>query len=260
MCLAGSRMRSQTNELVSIVHSGWYVTFTPEPFDQGHLMVIISYPLYFASCRPGHLAVSKHKIQVHSRKVQPRQLTAHVHTSNILNQLFSELMLPAERDGQPYPEPVLAGHVPTQEQGLPVLVEGPEVSTTSNDKLLDGRIGKVAISPGHEGLQVDGSNISSGGMSPDDQVGKAPMLVSKTEKEFASPLSPPAKPRPRKKLIFLVIALILVITAAVVGGVLGSRTVSGSTSTSPTPLQTLQTLQVLVPIHPLISSNDPVYQ
>lgn len=150
-------------------------------------------------------------------------------------------MIPAERDGQPYPEPVLAGHVPTQEQGLSVLVEGPEVSTTSNDKLLDGRLGKVAISPGHEGLQVDGSNISSGGMSPDDQVGKAPMLVSKTEKEFASPLSPPAKSRPRKKLIFLVIALILVITAAVVGGVLGSRTVSGSTSTSPSPSNTPNT-------------------
>lgn len=135
-------------------------------------------------------------------------------------------MLPAERDGQPAPEPVLVGHVPLQEQGLSVPGQG-------YDRTMDVHKGNITIKPDHEGLQADQSQFLSGGTSADEQVGTAPAIVRKTEKEPTTSLSPPGKPRRRRKLIFVVIALTLVITAAIIGGVLGSRTAGGSTNTSP---------------------------
>lgn len=147
------------------------------------------------------------------------------HRRLLINQ-FSDLMLPAERDGQPAPEPVLVGHVPLQEQGLSVPGQG-------YDRTMDGHKGNITIKPDHEGLQADQSPFLSGGTSADEQVGTAPAVVSKTETEITTCLSPPGKPRRRRKLIFVVIALTLVITAAIIGGVLGSRTSGGSTNTSP---------------------------
>lgn len=147
------------------------------------------------------------------------------HRRLLINQ-FSDLMLPAERDGQPAPEPVLVGHVPLQEQGLSVPGQG-------YDRTMDSYKGNITIKPDHEGLQSDQSQFLSGGTSADEQVGTAPAVVTKTEKELTTSLSPPGKPRRRRRLIFVVIALTLVITAAIIGGVLGSRTAGGSTNTSP---------------------------
>lgn len=154
------------------------------------------------------------------------------HQRLLINQ-FSDLMLPEERDGQPAPEPVLVGHVPLQEQGLSVPGQG-------YDRTMDGHKGNITIKPDHEGLQADQSQFLSGGTSADEQVGTAPAVVCKTEKEPTTSLNPPGKPRRRRKLIFVVIALTLVITAAIIGGVLGSRTAGGSTnnSTSASPSAT----------------------
>lgn len=133
---------------------------------------------------------------------------------------------PAERDGQPAPEPVVVGHVPLQEQGLSVLGQ-------DYDRIMDGHKGNITIKHDHEGLQADQSQLLSGGTSADEQVGTAPAVVSKTEKERTTSLSSPGKPRRRIKLIFVVSVLTLVITAAILGGVVGSRTAGGSTNTSP---------------------------
>lgn len=89
MCLAGSRMRSHTNELVSIVQSGCHLgLLNLHPTIRGMPFTIISYLQNFSSVPSEALDIIKHlrsMIKVQSeQEIQGRHLhETHPHTEKL---------------------------------------------------------------------------------------------------------------------------------------------------------------------------------
>lgn len=144
-------------------------------------------------------------------------------------------MIPAEQVGQPDPETVLGEHVPTQGHGFSAGGEDHKAGISYDDKTVNNDTGKAMAFPGHDGLQVDESNPCYSCIAADEQTGTAATAVYRTEKEVATSREPRNRLRPRKRTILLIVTIMLVlVTAAVAGGILGSRKADdGSISSSP---------------------------
>lgn len=143
-------------------------------------------------------------------------------------------MIPAEQDGQPGLEPVLGEHVPTPRHGFSG-GEDHKAGTSCDDKIVNNGTGEPVAFPGHDGLQVDESNLCSSCTAADGQTGTAATAVDQTEKEVITSREPWHRLRSRKRLVLLIVIIMLtIVTAAVVGGILGSRKADGG-SVSPSP-------------------------
>lgn len=146
------------------------------------------------------------------------------------------MMIPAEQDGQPDLEPVLGEHVPTPRHGFSTGGEDHKAGISYDDKIVNNDTGKPVVFPGHDGLQVDESNLCSSRMAADEQPGTAATAVYQTEKEVATSQEPRHRLRSRKGLLILIVTIMVVLVpAAVVGGVLGSRNAPSTPSPTGTP-------------------------
>lgn len=156
----------------------------------------------------------------------------------------SQLMLSAEEYRQPYPEPVQAGHVPTQEHDWPPVGQDQATGTDCNGKLRESVPDKIVVDLGSDGLQVDESGFASSYKAADS--GTAAADAPTPEKEAVSVARTRSRLRSRKVCLASVAMVVLVlVTAATLGGVLGSRktnddnnTSSSGTSIDPSPTGT----------------------
>jgi hypothetical protein len=78
-----------------------------------------------------------------------------------------------EQDGQPDPEPVLPGHIPTPNNGLSAAVQDPSAATQDSNSLQDHNVGKVVVDIGQDGLQVDESSFIPSPRAGDECAGTA---------------------------------------------------------------------------------------
>lgn len=142
-------------------------------------------------------------------------------------------MLPAEQDGQPDPEPVLPGHFPTQSHDRSIRYCNDELGTQSSYTIGSDNTGKEAVDVGHEGPQLDEARFPYSYKPGRDGIGMEVVNFAPNEKEVLTCSEPPSKWRSRKRLLLAaVFGLVVLITAAVVGGVLGSRQAQGSNSSN----------------------------
>lgn len=142
-------------------------------------------------------------------------------------------MLPAEQDGQPDPEPILPGHVPTQSYGRSIRHCDDELGTQSSYKICSDNTGKEVVGVCHDGLQLDEAQFPYRYRPGSNGIGTEVVNFAPTKKGGLTCSEPPTKWRSRKRLLLAsVFGLVVLITAAVVGGVLGSRQVKGSNSSN----------------------------
>lgn len=140
-------------------------------------------------------------------------------------------MLSAEEYRQPYPEPVQAGYVPTQEQDWPPVGQDQATGTDCNGRLEESVSDKIVVDLGSDGLQVDESGFASTHKAGD--TGTAATDASATEKEAVSSARTTSILRSRKVCLASVAMVVLVlVTAAILGGVLGSRKTNNDNNTS----------------------------
>lgn len=133
-------------------------------------------------------------------------------------------MLPAEQNGQPDPEPVLPGHIPTQAYHLPIRGCDDEVDTHSNYSTVNDRTGEEEEAVHHDGLQVDEIHFSYNYQSGRNGARTETVNFAPKEKEFVTRSKPNTQRKSRKwLLVAAAVGLILLITASVLGGVLGPR-------------------------------------
>lgn len=146
-------------------------------------------------------------------------------------------MLPTEEYCQPHAEPVLAGKIITQYPGSPAVVQNHEADVHCNKNQVDYDIGKEVVHVdrdglGNDGLQVDKSGFLSSPGTGDPCIGKV-ADASPNDKEIAnSPSETGQLGEKRKWAVSIVIFTLVVITAAVLGGVLGSRKSDDSSASS----------------------------
>lgn len=140
-------------------------------------------------------------------------------------------MLPAEHDGQFDPEPVLPGRIPSQGYHRSIRGSDDEVVTHSNYTIVNNSTGKQVVDFCNDGLQVDDARLPSNYETGRNGIGIEEVGFSPNEKKGLPCPGPTAQRRSRKKLLIAaVIGLVMLVTAAVVGGVLGSRKAHGSNS------------------------------
>ncbi|KAL1850956.1 hypothetical protein Daus18300_012747 [Diaporthe australafricana] len=141
-------------------------------------------------------------------------------------------MLPAEQDGRSDPEPVLPGHLPVQVHHWPALGYGDALGAYSSYQHTQHGTDKQAVDAGHDGLQLDEARLPTDYGYQNNGTGMEVVDISSFEKEHVDPTVPTTKWVSRKRILIAAgAALVLLIIAAVVGGVLGSRK-SGSGETS----------------------------
>lgn len=140
-------------------------------------------------------------------------------------------MLSAEEYRQPYPEPVQAGYVPTQEHDWPPVGQDQATGTDCNGKLGEPGADKIVMDLGSDGLQVDQSGFTSTHKA--GNTGTVVEDASATEKETISVARTTSRLRSRKVCLASVAMVVLVlVTAAILGGVLGSRKTNDDDNTS----------------------------
>lgn len=143
----------------------------------------------------------------------------------------SQPMLPAEQDGQHAPEPVLPGHIPFQGYHRSIHSFDEEVGTHSSHTIVNDSTGKEVVDVGYDGLQVDEARFPRSHKTGRKSVGMEVVNFAPNEKEVFTCPEPTRKRGSRKKLLLAaVVGLVILITAAVVGGVLGSRNAHGGSS------------------------------
>lgn len=154
----------------------------------------------------------------------------------------SSLMLPPEQYHQPDPTPVLLEHASAQDHGLSLWAPDIEARTRCDGNSVDRDVGKVAVDNGHDGLQVDETRFPSSDRIARNGVGFDTASFAHIDKNIVTCAEPRTKRRSRKWLILAaIVGLVIVMTAAVVGGVLGSRKADGSNSSSAHNGQSLPT-------------------
>lgn len=142
-------------------------------------------------------------------------------------------MLSAEQDGRFDPEPVLPGHIPSQAHYLSVRGSDDEFGARFSYEIGDDRSGKKLVNVGHDGLQVDETRFPSSDRIGRNGIGLEIPSLAENDKKVVTRAEPGTKRRSQKWLLLAaIIGLVIVITAAVVGGVLGSRKVDGSNPSS----------------------------
>lgn len=143
-------------------------------------------------------------------------------------------MIPAEQDGQHDPEPVLPGRIPSQGCHRSIRGSDNQVGTHSIDST-----DKQLVDVCNDGLQVDDARFPSNYDTGRNGVGIEVVGFSPNVKNVVPCLEPTAQQRSRKRLLVAaVIGLVMLITAAVVGGVLGSRKAHDSNSSGADESQT----------------------
>lgn len=138
--------------------------------------------------------------------------------------LPSSPMLPAEQDGQPDPEPVLPGRIPSQGYHRSIRVSGDEVGPHSNYTIANDSTGKQVVDFCNDGLQVDYARFSRNCETVRNGIGIEVARSIPNQREVLPGPEPTAQRRSRKRLLIAaVVGLVILITVAVIGGVLGSR-------------------------------------
>lgn len=151
-------------------------------------------------------------------------------------------MLPADQDGRFDPEPVLPGHIPTQTYQWSLRDSDDEVGRQPSHTIVNDGTGKEVVDVGNDGLQVDEARLPSSDKVAWNGVGMQITSFARDDKEVVTCAEPAAKRRSRRKLLLAVaIGLVILITSAVVGGVLGSRKANGNNSSSPDESQSTST-------------------
>lgn len=151
-------------------------------------------------------------------------------------------MLSVEQDGRFDPEPVLPGYVPTQAHYRSIRGSDDEFGTRFSYEIGDDGTGKKLVHVGHDGLQVDETRFPSTDRIGRNGVGLDVPSPAQNGKKVATRAEPGTKQRSHKWLLLAaIIGSVIVITAAVVGGVLGSRKADGSNSSSADQGQPLPT-------------------
>lgn len=164
-------------------------------------------------------------------------------------------MLPTEQDGQADPEPVLPGHIPSQGYHRSIRGSEDEIGTPSNYAIVHDSTDKQVVDVCNDGLQVDDARFSSNYETGRNGIGIEVMNFSPKVKKVLPCPEPTAQWRRRKiLLVAAVIGLAMLIIAAVVGGVLGSRKAHGSNSSSADETQTSPT-STSSAINPTETSN-----
>lgn len=134
-------------------------------------------------------------------------------------------MLPAEQEDRSYPEPVLPGDIPVQGQHQwPAPGHGDALGTHSGGQNTRHATDKQVVDIGHDGLQLDETQLPSGYGYQSNGTGTEVADISSIEKEHVASTVPTTNGSSRKrKYLAAAVALVLLIVAAVVGGVLGSK-------------------------------------
>lgn len=142
-------------------------------------------------------------------------------------------MLSAEQDGRFDPEPVLPGHIPTRAHYRLFRGSDDEVGTRFSYKIVNSGTGKKEADAAHDGLQVDETRCPSSHRIERNGNGLDEPSLAQNDKNVVTGAEPGTKRRSGKwVLLAAIFGLVIVITAVVVGGVLGSRKADGSNSSS----------------------------
>lgn len=133
-------------------------------------------------------------------------------------------MLPAEQDGQPDPEPLLPGQVPVQGHHWPALGYGDALGIYCSGQNKQHGTDKQVVDIGNYGLQLDEARHTSDYGYQNNVTGMEVADISSIEKKHLDSTVPMTKWNARKKIFLAAaVAFVLLIIAAVIGGVLGSR-------------------------------------